>query len=152
MKRAKPIAVMFLLLAAATVAVGLIQPQIFLRQATDLYLHDTYYVVSHSLVFLVLGLFFAACGIVYLFYEKAVHRTMSMSLGHLHFWLSLGSIAMLFYAMREIPQGNPGSDAVLQSEFHTAAELAFAGFFGFLAAQIVFAVNVVSSFFRGKNP
>ena len=151
MKQAKLIAVMFFVLAIATIAAGLMEPQIFLRRAMDVYLHDTYYVVGNTVVFLVLGLFFGACGFVYLIYEKATRKTISSRLGHVHFWLSLCSIILFVFAFRGMPLGNPGDDAVLQSEMHRTVVLASAGFFGFLAAQIVFGVNVVWSFFRSKN-
>ncbi|MGH9711271.1 MAG: cbb3-type cytochrome c oxidase subunit I, partial [Candidatus Acidiferrales bacterium] len=66
--------------------------------ALDLYLHDTYYVVSHDTPLLFLSLYFAACGLAYYVYPKIAHRQLSPFLAHLHFWASLGFITVLFFA------------------------------------------------------
>lgn len=109
----------------------------------------TYFVVPHMQVFFILSLFFCACGVVYLVYPRATQKSLSLRLGHVHFWLSLGSVAILFYTFHRLQLMNPTDAASFNSAMRSTTELAVAGFLGFMAAQIVFAVNVFWTFFRG---
>lgn len=141
--------VMFFVLAALLLLGAWLEARFLVAQAMDIYLHDTYYVISHNFVIFVLSLYFVACGIVYLIYKKVARKPMSPRLGHLHFWISLASIAILFYAMHKIQLAVEGDISRSQSAALLPAELGFLAFFGFLVAQIIFAVNIVLSFFRG---
>ncbi|HEU5411010.1 MAG TPA: cbb3-type cytochrome c oxidase subunit I [Candidatus Acidoferrales bacterium] len=146
MIRAKyQIPALFFILAAATVATAFLLSHA--EPAMDLYLHDTYYVISHTFIFSVLSLYFVACAAIYLIYGKVVRNPTSLRLGHVHFWLSTLSVAILAYALHKTHSF--GTDvARAQAVMHSLAELSLAAFFGFFVAQIGFVVNVVWSFFR----
>jgi cytochrome c oxidase subunit I len=66
---------------------------------TDLYLHDTYYVIAHFHYVVAPGIIFALFGGIYYWYPKATGRMMDSFLGHLHFWPSLVAINVVFMPM-----------------------------------------------------
>ena len=66
---------------------------------TDLYLHDTYYVIAHFHYVVAPGVIFALFGGIYYWYPKASGRELNTFLGHLHFWPSLIAINMVFLPM-----------------------------------------------------
>lgn len=140
---------LFFVLAVLMVAGAWISSHFAGFLATDVYLHDTYFVVSHTQVFFILSLFFCACAVVYLVYQRATQKSLSLRLGHVHFWLSLCSVAILFYSFHRLQLMKPTDAASFNSAMRSTAELGVAGFLGFMAAQIVFAVNVFWTFFRG---
>ena len=111
----------------------------------------TYYVISHTFIFWVLSAYFIACACVYLVFERVSRKTMSVPLGHVHFWLSSAAVATLlysFYRMEPLLGMNfVGAEATILS----LRKLMFVALFGFLAAQIVFVVNVILSFFRTQR-
>jgi cytochrome c oxidase subunit 1 len=67
--------------------------------ATDLYLHDTYYVIAHFHYVVAPGTIFAIFAGVYYWYPKATGRMMNDFLGKVHFWSSLVFINGLFMPM-----------------------------------------------------
>lgn len=140
---------MFFVLAALLLLSAWLEARFLVAPAMDIYLHDTYFVISHNFVIFVLSLYFVACGIVYLLYKRVARKPMSPRLGHLHFWLSLVSIVILFYAMHKMQLAVQRDISSSQSAALLPAELGFLAFLGFLVAQIIFAVNVIWSFFRG---
>lgn len=67
--------------------------------STDLYLHDTYYVIGHFHYVVAPGTIFAIFAGVYFWYPKASGRMLNEALGKLHFWISLGAINCIFFPM-----------------------------------------------------
>ncbi len=67
--------------------------------ASDIYLHDTYYVIGHFHYVVAPGTLFALMAGVYHWYPKISGRMMSEGLGKLHFWLSFISINFIFFPM-----------------------------------------------------
>ncbi|MCP5468444.1 MAG: cbb3-type cytochrome c oxidase subunit I [Deltaproteobacteria bacterium] len=67
--------------------------------ASDIYLHDTYYVIGHFHYVVAPGTLFALFAAVYHWYPKAVGRKMSSFWGKVHFWGSLISINFVFFPM-----------------------------------------------------
>jgi cytochrome c oxidase subunit 1 len=67
--------------------------------ASDLYLHDTYYVIGHFHYVVAPGTIFAIFAGVYYWYPKASGRMLNELLGKLHFWLSLIFINGIFFPM-----------------------------------------------------
>ncbi|MDP6152165.1 MAG: cbb3-type cytochrome c oxidase subunit I [Phycisphaeraceae bacterium] len=67
--------------------------------ASDIHLHDTYYVIGHFHYVVAPGSIFALFGGVYYWYPKATGRKMSEVLGKLHFWPSLIFINGVFLPM-----------------------------------------------------
>lgn len=66
---------------------------------TDLYLHDTYYVIAHFHYVVAPGIIFGLFAGIYYWYPKATGRMMNSFLGHLHFWPSLIAINLVFLPM-----------------------------------------------------
>lgn len=67
--------------------------------ATDLVLHDTYYVIGHFHYVVAPGTIFAMFAGIYYWYPKATGRMMSEFLGKLHFWPSLILMNAIFMPM-----------------------------------------------------
>lgn len=67
--------------------------------ASDIHLHDTYYVIGHFHYVVAPGTLFALMGGVYHWYPKITGRYMSNALGKLHFWSSLVAINGIFFPM-----------------------------------------------------
>jgi len=76
--------------------------------ATDLYLHDTYWIVGHFHATMFGGFVFPFFAAVYYWFPKATGRKLSETLGKLHFWLmmpafwvqSLGQMGVGLLGMR----------------------------------------------------
>jgi cytochrome c oxidase subunit 1 len=67
--------------------------------ASDIHLHDTYYVIGHFHYVVAPGTIFALFAGVYHWFPKATGRKMSEALGKIHFWLSLAFINGVFMPM-----------------------------------------------------
>jgi cytochrome c oxidase subunit I len=67
--------------------------------ASDLHLHDTYYVIGHFHYVVAPGSIFALLGGVYHWYPKITGRQMSTKLGKLHFWGSFLCMNGIFFPM-----------------------------------------------------
>ncbi len=67
--------------------------------ATDIYLHDTYYVIGHFHYVVAPGVIFALFAGIYYWYPKFTGRYMNEFLGHLHFWPSLICMNIVFMPM-----------------------------------------------------
>src|SRR5512134_1601220 len=63
---------------------------------SDIYLHDTYYVIGHFHYVVAPGTLFALFAGIYYWYPKATGRMMNTLLGKLHFWISFLSINGIF--------------------------------------------------------
>src|SRR3954467_9586539 len=67
--------------------------------ASDIYLHDTFYVIGHFHYVVAPGSLFALFAGVYYWYPKATGRQMNETLGKVHFWLSFVAINFVFMPM-----------------------------------------------------
>jgi len=67
--------------------------------ATDIHLHDTYYVIGHFHYVVAPGTIFALFAGIYYWFPKATGRKMSTWLGHLHFWPSFVAMNLIFFPM-----------------------------------------------------
>jgi len=67
--------------------------------ATDLQLHDTYYVIGHFHYVVAPGTLFALFAGIYYWFPKMTGRYMNTALGHVHFWPSLVFMNGIFLPM-----------------------------------------------------
>src|SRR6266568_3952820 len=67
--------------------------------ASDIYLHDTYYVIGHFHYVVAPGTLFALMAGVYFWYPKVTGRMMNETLGKIHFWFSILFINGIFMPM-----------------------------------------------------
>ncbi|MBC8003488.1 MAG: cbb3-type cytochrome c oxidase subunit I [Opitutaceae bacterium] len=67
--------------------------------ASDIQLHDTYYVIGHFHYVVAPGTIFALFAGVYFWFPKATGRFMNETLGKIHFWLSLLFMNLIFMPM-----------------------------------------------------
>ena len=125
--------------------------------ATDIPLHDTYYVIGHFHYIVAPGTLFALFAGVYYWFPKVTGRQMSDALGRVHFWLSLVAMNGIFLPM--FMQGLAGVNRRLYDGGRTYASFTgmegsfvlqawAAGLLG--VAQVFFIVNLVRSLMRGK--
>ena len=67
--------------------------------ATDLYLHDTYYIIAHFHYVVAPGTIFALFAGVYFWFPKMTGRRMSEFWGRVHFWCSFTFMNIVFMPM-----------------------------------------------------
>src|SRR5947209_12953580 len=67
--------------------------------ASDIYLHDPFYVIGHFHYVVAPGTIVALFAGIYYWYPKATGRQLSDKLGKLHFWLSFVAINFIFMPM-----------------------------------------------------
>lgn len=67
--------------------------------STDIFLHDTYFVVGHFHLTMAASALFGTFAGVYFWFPKAFGRMMSERLGKLHFWLTIIPLTVVFCIM-----------------------------------------------------
>jgi cytochrome c oxidase subunit 1 len=126
--------------------------------ASDIYLHDTYYVIGHFHYVVAPGTLFALFAGIYYWFPKITGKQMSEGLGKLHFWPSLIFMNGVFMPMfiqglsglsRRMYDGGQqyahASDILHWNEFMTISAFCLG------AAQIPFIINIIISLAAGKK-
>jgi cytochrome c oxidase subunit 1 len=125
--------------------------------STDLYLHDTYFVVGHFHLTMAAAVFLGSFASIYYWFPKMFGRQMSERMGKWHFWLSFIPINLIFCGMLII--GNAGmqrrlynpSEYLIFKHLHPLnvwiSRAAYVLFFG----SIFFIYNFISSILAGKK-
>jgi cytochrome c oxidase subunit 1 len=67
--------------------------------ASDIYLHDSYYVIGHFHYVVAPGTIFAMFAGIYFWFPKMTGRYMNELLGKIHFWISLIAMNLVFAPM-----------------------------------------------------
>lgn len=126
--------------------------------ASDIPLHDTYYVIGHFHYVVAPGTIFALFAGIYYWFPKATGRKMSEFLGQLHFWPSLIFMNIIFMPMfiqglagvsRRLYDGGATYDFA-QGVLHLN-KLSTHGAWGLVIAQIPFIINFFWSMYKGKK-
>jgi cytochrome c oxidase subunit 1 len=129
---------------------------------TDLYLHDTYFVVGHFHYTMAASVLLGGFAGTYFWFPKMFGRMLNERLGKIHFWISMVGLNGIFMGMMVIGYAgmhrriyNPFVYEFLQNlvplnMFITISALTMG------AAQLVFVYNFVHSMFKGpiasQNP
>ena len=125
--------------------------------ATDIPLHDTYYVIGHFHYVVAPGTLFALFAGIYYWFPKVTGKQLSERLGRWHFWLSLVAMNAIFLPMfiqglagvnRRLYDGGRTYSFVSGLEGSFVIQAWAAGLLG--VAQIFFIVNLVRSLVRGQ--
>ncbi len=82
-----PTPMLFVLGAISVFLIGGLSGPILATTTTDLFLHDTYFVVGHFHATIFGGFVFPFFAALYFWYPKVTGRMYNESLGKLHFWL-----------------------------------------------------------------
>jgi cytochrome c oxidase subunit 1 len=127
--------------------------------ASDIYMHDTYFVVAHFHYALIPPVVFGLFAGVYYWYPKMTGRMLNEILGHLHFWPTLVFMNVIFLPLFKVGFmghhrriANPTFfEALRTPEVENLQWIATVGTIGILLSQIPFLVNAAWSFFRGRE-
>jgi cytochrome c oxidase subunit 1 len=126
--------------------------------ASDVELHDTWYVVGHFHYLVAPGTIFAIFAGIYHWFPKVTGRSLNRALGLVHFWGSLATMNIIFMPMfamglmgvnRRLYDGglqySHAQPALPWHEWMTWAALALGVF------QLPFVLNLASSWWRGAT-
>lgn len=126
--------------------------------ASDIHLHDTYYVIGHFHYIVAPGTIFALFAGIYYWFPKATGRQMNEFLGKLHFWPSIIFMNIIF-----MPMFIQGLAGVSRRLYDGGASYEFAqgvlhwnkisthGAWGLAIAQLPFIFNFFWSIYKGKK-
>jgi cytochrome c oxidase subunit 1 len=123
----------------------------------DIYIHDTYFIVAHIHYVLFGGSLFAIFGAITFWYPKMFGRLMNPTLGRWHFWLTFVTYNLTFFPMHQLGlQGHMRRifDPTIYEFLKPLMGLnRFISIFAFalFASQILFIVNFIGSWFRGRK-
>jgi cytochrome c oxidase subunit 1 len=125
--------------------------------ASDIHLHDTYYVIGHFHYVVAPGTIFAMFAGIYFWFPKATGRMMSETLGKIHWFFSFIFINVVFMPM--FFQGMAGllrrqydqTEQLHGSIAHGLTKMSSMGVWLLIVAQLPFIINFVWSIFAGKR-
>jgi cytochrome c oxidase subunit I len=125
--------------------------------STDLYLHDTMFVVGHFHLTMAAAAFLASFAAIYFWFPKMFGRNMNQSLGKWHFWFSVVFITLVFCG--QLVAGYGGHQRRLYDPYqytflqHLQPLNRWTSYFGFIlaASQVTFVVNFFQSVFAGSK-
>ena len=126
--------------------------------ATDIALHDTYYVIGHFHYVVAPGTILAMFAGIYYWFPKITGRSLNKTLGHIHFWGTIVSMNLIFFPM--LIQGMAGVSRRLfdggvtysfsEGVMHYNVLMSVAAF-ALLLFQIPFLINFFMSIKGGKK-
>jgi cytochrome c oxidase subunit I+III len=119
----------------------------------DLQIHDTYFVVAHLHYVLIGGAVFPLFGAFYYWFPKVTGRMLSERLGLWNFWLFFIGFNVTFFPMHNLGlHGMPRRVYTYPHDmgWNTLNALASSGALLIAASVLLFVINVVVSYRRGK--
>jgi cytochrome c oxidase subunit I len=125
--------------------------------STDLYLHDTMFVVGHFHFTMAAASFLASFAAIYYWFPKLYGRMMDERLGKWHFWFSVIGITLVFggqmiagYAGQQRRLYDPFQYTFLE-HLRTLNKVTSHAAFALGLSQLLFVVNFFRSMFAGKK-
>jgi cytochrome c oxidase subunit 1 len=127
--------------------------------ASDIYLHDSYYVIGHFHYVVAPGTIFALLAGVYFWFPKMTGRYMNETLGKIHFWFSLIGMNLVFAPMfiqgmkgmsRRMADGGTTYFGADDIALKLNISITHAGIL-LGVAQIPFIINLFMSIYNGKK-
>jgi cytochrome c oxidase subunit 1 len=126
--------------------------------STDLYLHDTMFVVGHFHLTMAAATFLAVFAALYFWFPKMFGRRLGERLGKVHFWFSIIGLTLVFCG--QLVSGYAGQPRRLwdphQYDFlkHLAPLSRWTSYFAFAlaAGQLAFVYNFFANVFRRAEP
>ena len=134
------------------------------KYTVDIYIHDTYYILPAFFIILSVAISFVLIGLIYFAFLKFIHRPLIPALARFHFWLTFIAVELL---LSEINFYNDEMDGLAGAPRryveYSRGWAVFANFqyanlfvrftvFVTLLAQIIFLINILTSFFRRSKP
>ena len=125
--------------------------------STDIYLHDTMYVVGHFHLTMAAASFLGSFAALYFWFPKMYGKQMDQNLGKVHFWGSVVFITLVFGG--QLVAGYSGQHRRLFEPYqytylkHLAPLNRWTSFAAFAlgVTQLVFVVNFIKSILMGKK-
>jgi len=125
--------------------------------STDLYLHDTYFVVGHFHYTMAASVLLGGFAAIYFWFPKMFGRMMNEKLGHIHFWISMLGLNGVFMGM--MIMGHAGMHRRLYNPFvyefmnNLIPLNTFVSYSAFFmgAGQLIFVYNFINSMIRGEK-
>ena len=131
---------------------------LFLNQpSTDIYLHDTYFVVAHFHLIMGVAAIFGMFGGTHYWFPKMFGRLMNDTWGKIHFWITFVGVYSIFMPMHFLGMvGNPRRYADLTvfdflKPLHSLHMFITIAAFITIGAQLIFIFNFFWSLFKGKK-
>ncbi|MFQ5490318.1 MAG: cbb3-type cytochrome c oxidase subunit I [Phycisphaerae bacterium] len=124
--------------------------------ASDIFLHDTYYVIGHFHYVVAPGTIMGLFAGIYHWYPKVTGKKMSTLLGHLHFWPTIICMNAVFMPMFFVGLAGVSRRLWDQSEYEMGLEtmgwvkMSSWAVWGLGVAQIPFILNFFMSLFGPK--
>ncbi|GAC1598036.1 MAG: hypothetical protein NVS3B20_20470 [Polyangiales bacterium] len=124
---------------------------------TDLYLHDTYFVVGHFHLTMAAAAFLGSFAGITFWFPKMFGRMMDEGLTKLHFWLSFVAINVVFVTMMVIGYGGMqrrlwnANDYMTFRHLQPLSKLASYAAFTLGISQFIFVYNFFKSIFAGQK-
>ncbi len=125
--------------------------------STDIYLHDTMFVVGHFHLTMAAASFLASFAAIYYWFPKMFGRLTNVFLGKAHFWISVTFITLVFtgqliagYSGQQRRLHNTDSYTFLK---HLMPLNRWTSYFAFAlaAGQLLFVINFFWSLFKGEK-
>jgi cytochrome c oxidase subunit 1 len=125
--------------------------------SSDIYLHDSYFVVGHFHLTMAASVLLGAFAAIYFWFPKMFGRMMNETLGKWHFWLTIVPITVVFCGMLVVGYGGMqrrlyNADAYLFLQ-HLHPVNVWVTYAALLlgASQFLFVANFLSSLVAGKK-